>query len=63
MTAPKNKNQTFQPIPVRSAMRSIRFIVLFSRARVESKEWFYAGPSPSVWGTGSGKTDVLRTAR
>ena len=42
MTAAKNKSQTFQPIPVRSAMRSIRFIVLFNRIRVESKELFYA---------------------
>ena len=40
MTAAKNPSHTFQPTPVRSAIRSMRFIVLRRRTRVPSNESF-----------------------
>lgn len=40
ITAAKKANQTFQPTPVRSAMRSMRFIVPRRRTRVLSNESF-----------------------
>jgi hypothetical protein len=40
MTAAKKASQTFQPTPVRWAMRSIRFMVPRTRDRVESNESF-----------------------
>ncbi len=44
-TAAKNPTQTFQPTPVLSAIRSIRFMVPRNRTRVLSKPSFILSAS------------------